>query len=267
MKLNLNIRFYFLVLLAGVIIFSSCRTTRRLQRADIMPITTAALLNKIEENAFDFEYFTVRRINCQFSENNSRTSFTATLRAQKDKAILVSISRLIIQVGNVMLTPDSVKFVNFLERTYFLEDYTSLSKILNVELDFETIQAVLFNSAFLYRSYNSRNVETSVEDGFYVLAPENKAPNTETRLMFFDPITFALTRLMIDDKTNSRKVEFKFADFEKVQETNYPSSIDMFFTSTESKVSLSLKMSGFSNEVINSFSFNIPDRYERIRIN
>ena len=267
MKLNLNIRFYFLVLLAGVLVFSSCHTTRRLHRAEVMPITTAGLLSKIEQNAFDFEYFTVRRINCQFSDNNSKTSFTATLRAQKDKAILVSISKLSVTVGSVMLTPDSVKYINYLERNYFLEDYTSINKILNVELDFETIQAVLFNSAFLYRKYNFRNVKTLVEDGFYVLAFENKEPYIETRRMFFDPTIFALTRLMIDDKTNNQKIEFTFADFEKIQETNYPSSIDMYFTSPDSKVSLSLKMNGFSNEIINSFSLNIPDRYERIRIN
>ena len=275
MRLNFSfgIRFCFFILAAGIILFSSCRTTRSLPKAEVEPVAIAGLLNKIEQNAFDYEYFTVRRINCQYSGNGTKVSFNATMKAQKDKIILVSISKLSIPVGSAMLTPDSVKFVSYIDRSYFLDDYKYLSKILNVELDFEIIQSILSNNAFLYRSdakdKDLIDFETLVEDGFYVLVSGKTEDKDASILqkMFFDPATFTLNRLFIDDKTNIRNLEFMFADFEKVKDKNYPGTIDMYFTSPEDQISLKLKMSGFSNEIIDSFTFSIPEKYEQIRIN
>ena len=283
MKLNFRLGsyFYFFILIISTIVFSSCRTTRSLPKAEVKPITAARLLNKIEQNAFDYEYFTVKRINCQFSGNDTKVSFVATLKAQKDKAILISISKLSIPVGSVMLTPDSVKYVNYLEKSYFIDDYTYLSEILNVELDFETIQTILSSNVFSYqnnvKNKDLKNFETSIENGFYVLISEkeNKMMNERRsgrfdkdafilQKMFFDPTSFSLTRMTIDDKTNSRKVEFRFADFEKIRNKNYPGSIDMYFTSSEDNVSLKLKTSGFSSEKIDSFTLNIPEKYEQL---
>ena len=280
MKLNfrLKVRLHFFILAAGIIIFSSCHTTRRLTNAEVKPVAMVDLLSKIEQNAFDYEYFTVRRINCQYSGKNTRVSFNVTLKAQKDKIILVSISKLSIPVGSAMLTPDSVKFVNYMEKNYFIDDYTYLSKMLNVELNFETVQAILSNNAFLYRndaqSKQLENFKTSVEDGFYVFTSEKtvnerslKRLDTDALIlqkMFFDPIAFTLNRITIDDKTNIRNLEFTFADFEKVKDKDYPATINMSFTSPEDEISLKLKMSGFSNEIIDSFTLNIPERYEKI---
>jgi hypothetical protein len=280
------------MLVAGVLVFSSCRTTRDLPMVEVRPVTTARLLRNIEQNAFDYEYFTVRRINCQYSGNDTKVNFRITLKAHKDKKILVSISKLNIAVGSVLLTPDSVKYVNYMERNFFLDDYSYLSKVLNVDLDFETIQSILSNNIFSYRNdpgnRDFRNFESAIEEGQYVLFSEKehkiermeeravkldrriKKPDADAFIlqkMFFEPLNFALTRLLIDDKTNSRKLELFFADFEKINDKNYPGSIDMFFTSPQDQISLKLKMSGFSDEKIDSFSLNIPEKYEQIRVN
>ena len=279
MRLNskYGIRLYLIILVAGIITLPACRATRSLYNAEIKPITVAGLMSKVEQNAFDYEYFTVRRINCQYSGNNTRVSFNVALKAQRDKAILVSISKFSIPVGSAILTPDSVKIVDNINRNYILDDYTHLSKMLSVELNFEIIQTILSNNAFLHQNdaRDFRNFETMIEDGLYLLVEkENRRRfrrfDEDTSVlpkMFFDPTTFTLKRLIVDDKTNSSKMELMFADFEKIEDKNYPSSIDMSFTSPRDKVSLKLKMSGFSNEVINSFTFNIPERYNQLRVN
>jgi len=281
-----------LLLVAGVLLFSACRTASVLPVVEAKPISTARLLKKVEQNAFDYEYFSVKRINCQYSNDDSKVSFRITLKAQKDKRILVSISKLNIPVGSVLLTPDSVKYVNYVDRNYFLDDYSYLSEVLNIDLNFKTIQSILSNKAFSYRDDPSDNdfktFDTTIEDGQYVLLSEkeNKVDNIEEKSgkmerrlkrldddalilqkMFFSPATFALTRFTIDDKTNSRKLELTFEDFEKVKDKDYPGTIDMSFTSPQNQVALKLKMSGFSADKIDSFSLNIPEKYEQIRVN
>ena len=120
-----------------------------------------------------------------------------------------------------MLTPDSVKYVNYLEQNYFVDDYSYLSEVLNIDLDFETIQSIISNNAFSYRNdprnKDFRTFDSFTENGKYVLQSEkniklekmkergknNKIRRRLNRLdddalilqkMFFEPPNFALTQ-------------------------------------------------------------------------
>lgn len=282
------------VLLILAIGFSSCKTTRVVPRGEAKPISTGKLLKKVEENSFNYESFTIKRISCQYSSNSSKATFKINLKALKDEKILVSISKLNIPVGRVLLTPDSVKYVNYIDRNYFVDDYTYLSDFLNIDLDFATIQSILSNNAFSYRNdpkdKDFKTFESYVESGMYVLQSEKerkifkmdekgKTGKIERRLkrldddalilqkMYFDPSNFDLTKLLIVDKTNDRTMEMNFGDFEKINQKDYPGSIDMSFVSEDENVSLKIRMNGFSTEEIGSLNLNIPEKYEQIRVN
>ena len=294
MKFRLGKKFPVILLLFVAFWFSSCRSAREITTIEAKPISTAKLLKKVEQNAFDYTYFSIKRINCQFSNNDSKTNFKINLKALKNKVILVSISKLNVPVGRVLLTPDSVKYVNYIEKNYFLDDYSYLSKTLNIDLDFATIQSILSNNAFSYRNdakeKDFRTFDSFIEDGSYVLQSEKdrkvvkieengKPAKVERRLkrlddnalilqkMFFNPANFALTKLIIDDKTNNRTMQMIFDDFEKFKNKDYPGLIDMNFESPGSEVNLKIRLSGFSTEKIDSFSLRIPEKYEEIKVN
>ncbi|MBN1984697.1 MAG: DUF4292 domain-containing protein [Prolixibacteraceae bacterium] len=287
-------KFRFLVVLLSLLWFSSCRTARNIEIVEARPMSTTKLLKRVEQNAFDYNYFSVKRINCQFSDRYSKANFRVNLKAQRDNKILVSISKLNIPVGRVLLTPDSVKYVNYIDKNYFLDDYSYVSKVLNIDLDFATIQSILSNQAFSYRNdpddRDFKTFDSFIENGQYVLQSEKdrkwvkieekgKIEKAERRLkrldedaiilqrMFFNPANFALTRLLIEDKTNERQLVMTFDDFEKFERKNYPGLIEMDFNSPQNKVNLKIRMSGFSSEKITSFSIKIPEKYEEIRVN
>ena len=281
----------FLVIAVG---FSSCKTPREVTTAHVRPIGTAKLLKNIEQNNLVYESLSISRINCQYSGNQSKTSFRISLKAIKDKNILASITKLNIPVGRVLLTPDSVKYVNYLERNYFVDDYTFLSTFLNIDLDFNTIQSIISNSAFSYRNDEKdkdfRAFSTSVESGMYVLQSEKerkvfkmdekgRTGKIERRLkrlddnalilqkMSFNPVNFALLHLLILDKTNNRKMEMNFDEFVKVLNKDYPAAIDMSFNSDTDNISLKVRMGGFSTDKIESLNLEIPEKYQQIRVN
>jgi hypothetical protein len=85
--------------------------------------------------------------------------------------------------------------------------------------------------------------------------------------MSFNPKNFALTKLLIEDKTNDRKMEMIFDDFVKVMNKDYPGSIDMSFISESDNVGLRIRMSGFSTEKLNSLNLEIPEKYQQIKVN
>jgi hypothetical protein len=263
-------------------------------KANVKPIGTARLLKNVAENSLVYDNLSISRINCQFNSMQSRTSFKISLKAIKDRQILASITKLNIPVGRVLLTPDSVVYVNYIDRNYFVDDYTFLSNFLNIDLDFFTIQSIISNSAFSYRNDEKdkdfKTFSTSVENGMYVLQSEKerkvfrmdekgKTGKIERRLkrlddnalilqkMSFNPSNFALTRVLIEDKTNNRKMEMNFDEFEKVLNKDYPGAIDMSFISETDNISLKLRMSGFSTEKLESLNLEIPQKYQQIRVN
>lgn len=276
---------------------SSCRTARELPTAVAKPMSTAKLLKKIEQNAFDYEYLTIKRISCQFSNNDTKTNFTINLKTLKDEKILVSISKLRVPVGRVLLTPDSVKYVNYIDHNYFVDDYSYLSSFLNIDLDFATVQSIISNNAFSYRNdiknKDFKTFDSFVEDGMYVLQSEKnrkifkmekkskvgKTGKIERRMkrlddealilqkMYFNPENFTLTELIINDKSNNRKMNMNFNNFVEVQNKDYPGIIDMNFNSEQNEVKLKLKMSGFSTDKVNSFIIKIPEKYDEIKVN
>jgi len=283
-----------LILLIAGFWLNACKTTRDLPRVEAKAISTGKLLKRVEQNAFDYTYFTIKRISCQFSDNKGKANFIVNLKALKDEKILVSISKLKVPVGRVLLTPDSVKYVNFIDRNYFIDDYTYLSDFLNIDLDFATIQSIISNNAFSYRNdaknKDFKTFDSFVENGMHVLQSEKtrkifkmeEKSNTgkiERRMkrlddealilqkMYFNPANFALTQLIINDKTNKREMNMNFDDFVKIQNKDYPGIINMDFASDRNTVKLKVRMSGFSTEKIKSFSIKIPEKYEQIGVN
>lgn len=287
-------RFPVLIIFFVSLWFSSCRTARELPVVEAKPMSTGKLLKRVEQNAFDYNYFTIKRINCQFSTDETKTNFKVNLKAIKDDKILVSISKLNIPVGRVLLTPDSVKYVNYIDHNYFTDDYSFLSRFLNIDLDFATVQSIISNNAFSYRNDRKnkdfRNFVSYIDSGMYVVQSEKerkiekieekgKWDKVERRMkrfeqdalilqkMYFNPGNFALLKLTIDDKTNDRNMVMNFDDFTQVKNKDFPGYISMQFISPQSKVNLKIRMSGFSTEKITSLSFKIPEKYEQINVN
>ena len=287
-------KFVLIVFLLIAIGFSSCKTSREIATTNLKPIGTARLLKNIEENSLVYESLSISRINAQFLGNQSKTSFRINLKAIKDQKILGSITKLNIPVGRVLLTPDSVIYVNYIDRNYFVDDYTFLSNFLNIDLDFFTIQSIISNSAFSYRNDEKdkdfRAFSTSVESGMYVLQSEKerkmykmdekeKTGKIERRLkrlddnalilqkMSFNPTNFALVKLLIEDKTNNRKMEMIFDEFVKIMDKDYPGAIDMSFNSESDNIVLKLRMNGFSTEKLDSLNLEIPEKYQQIKVN
>jgi hypothetical protein len=290
-------RFFFLLIVI-ITLISSCRTVRELPAERLRPVDAERLVKQIEENAFDYSGLTIRRINVQFSDGNVKTSFRASLKAEKDKKILASISKINIPVGRVLLAPESVTYVNYIDRNYFVDDYSYLSSLLNFGLSFETIQSVVTNpSGGGIVSENSgkalKNFYSTVENGRYVLQSENVEKSTSSlqnagfgrkrnqipvipkknqensiqKKLYFNPGNFNLEKLIFHDPLNEWMLEVDYSDFVKVDKKDYPGAIDMKMISPGEEIELKIKLNGFSVEQIDSLDLNIPAGYEQIHVN
>jgi hypothetical protein len=273
--------------------FSSCRTTKVVTNssAPVKPMATSKLIRNIENNAFDYKHLTIKKLTCQFDNGKSKTSFKASILAEKDKRITVMLSKLNIPVGRLWLTPDSVKYINYLDKSYFLDDYSYLSSWLDMDIDFKTVNAIISNNILALRDDkkdpNNLDYQIRIDSGMYVLESvtmlKSKKGNQKDRLkksakkskpvitdspvqqsVYVDPETFKLRKISMKDAVNSRNLSIDFSDFTAVEKQLYPGTIDLRFASPESSIELNVRLSGFSMEEENEIHFRIPEKYTRI---
>lgn len=283
---------YILVFSTFLLVISSCKTPKKIvTTGKVKPISTNRLIRKVAENSFDYDMLAIKRIACQFEGPNGKTSFRANLKSEKDKQILVTLSKINVPLARIYLTPDSVKMVNYLNKNYLEEDYGYLSNFVNADLDFEMVQAILSNEAFSYRDDERDNdfkeFVSYADSGMYILqsfknrklnkilekGKDEKIDRYLKKLdeddfivqhLYIDPTTFKIRKIVLDDQTNRRKVTVDFSDFVSVDKQLYPGDIDMHFTSPEKDLSMKIKLSKFSTDKDQSFKFNIPEKYDRM---
>lgn len=286
----------FLIGFSAIILlgFSSCRSTKMATTSAVVkPMSAGKLIRNIENNAFDYKHLSIKRISCQFDNGKSQTSFRASIWAEKDKRITVMLTKLNIPVGRLWLTPDSVKFINYLEKTYFLDDYSYLSSVMDMDLDFETVHSILSNNIFSLqdekREKENRDYDTKIDSGMYVLEsvrkmnrkPENQPmnerrearrtrklvePGPVQQSVYVDPVTYKLRKITLEDLQNTRKLNIKFLDYTEVEKQLYPGEIDLNLVSPETKMELNIRFAGFSLEKEKEINFKVPEKFTRIKL-
>lgn len=278
-------RFFYWIILCVILGLSSCKATRvaTTSTSVVKPISTAKLIRNIENNAFDYQHLSIKRINCQFDNGRVSTTFKASLQAEKDEQITLMLSKLNIPVARLWLTPDSVKLINYLEDSYYLDDYSYLSSMLNMHLDFNMVNAIISNDVFSVGNQNKdaeENYQSSVENGMYVLQSvrngqleQSKAVRRFNRgerqggsvlqTMVVDPVTFKLHRLTLEEGQSARKLSIDFSDFTPVGKQLYPGEIQLSLVSPDSNMQLKIKLGNFSLEKEKGVRFKVPEKFTR----
>jgi hypothetical protein len=107
------------------------------------------LYRYINDNKFEYEYLTLK-LGAEFITEDSKESFSSIVRIQKDSIIWISLRSYNIEGARLIITKDSVKFINRINNTYYLGDFEFLRNRFSLDIDYTSIQAILTNSFFFY---------------------------------------------------------------------------------------------------------------------
>jgi hypothetical protein len=267
----------------------SCKTPERIPEVRLKPMNAVKLYKKAEDNTFDYSHFNIRKVNIQYDNGRNKTSFRASVVALKDKAVMLSITKLNILLAKVMLSPDSIIYINYFDKSYYRGLYEPVCNLLDFDLDFNTIQAIVSANIFsLFENQKDlREYKTWTEKGMYVLQSEaiRKLTRMEARgkthrmarfmkkmneeisvkqTFYFDPNLYVIRKLTMEDKNSPRNVALLFDDYETVGMKYFPASVGMVFRSDSVNLEVQAKMSGFSVDEGEMVPFKIPEKYERI---
>ncbi len=265
--------------------------------------SAAFLLKKYETNEFRYDWLGMK-IDADLTKGEEKQSFKANIRMKRDSIIWISISPALgIEVLRVMLTPDSVKYISRIpdQKHYFLGDFSVLSEVARIDLDFRMLQEILIGNAvgidkeegkfrseidedrrqYLLISKYRRKIRKVVgvddrrlnpEDTIIVNPNDPRFQRTARRTddddmivsrYWLEPQNFRLVRSLFNDLLHQRTVEISYGDFEEVEGQFYPSKCNVFVRDAISQQHMSFRITKISQGKEFEFPFDIPLDFER----
>jgi hypothetical protein len=229
-------------------------------------------------------------MNITLNTRGDTRSFRATMRVRRDHFIWFSITApLGIEIGRVLLTPDSVKFINSHDKTYFINDYSYFHDRYGINLTFDCIQRILSNHFFDFnfcslREKPVKKYKLDRRDGHYLLSTfgessinrrlkklyKKKLKDKEYSLILqkieIDPSFFRPSSVSVEELDEKTGFGVSYRDFRPFGDHFiFPTKIDFHFFSGEDKSFLKIEIDRLEFNIPVEPNFKIPAKYKKIK--
>lgn len=289
----MNKKFIIFTLFLLLIVFlTGCKSKRTILKEPLKEYGTEYLLEKMKENEFKFKTLSLKAsINTKI--NRKKSSLSATLRIHCDSMMWISITPgMGIEAARILITQDSVFFMNRINKEYFVSDFSSFTERVKMDLDFNMLQSLLLGSDFSY--YNYDNFKSAFDAGNYRLSTSGRSKlkkyirnNSDAQRIlvqnvWLEPENFKINQIKfrgLYDETI--KFEASYDEFENnadqllttnvifnilVKGNSFADANSLKKNSENKKINLKLT---FSKIVLNedvSMPFTIPAKYLKINL-
>jgi hypothetical protein len=253
----------------------SCKSTRSIIKEPIKEYGADYIFEKLKENELKFNWFSAK-FNLDLIIDNKKNSLSGQIRLQRDSVIWVSLSPALgIEMARLIITTDSVKFINRINKTYFVGDEHIVNDFLDSNVDFDVLQSILLGNDLTYyedgkfrATYDSKEYHL-VTAGRQKLKKYVKTQADEERIfiqnILLSPETFKITQMKIKElKKENKKLDATYSDFNYIDSQLFPHKI-FYDLMADKNIQVDLK---YSKIVINKpqlFPFKISSKYTRIQ--
>lgn len=266
MTLNFNkCKFSFVSLILLFLLISSCRTQKNYISNNFNKGKENINNNysQIQNNAFTFNYL-IANYEAEYTQNETTTSFSGQLRMRYDSIIWLSVNTFLgIEVSRIVITKDSIKIIDRLHSNYLFKDVSYLQKTIHPALDFFMIQSLLTDNDLKSYDTSCFSIEESNQDLIFSCV-ERKKKNKELEISINNTIKFDKKLQKITQNTlssSAQKIIVSYKNFVHVGTKIFPSVVDINIITSEKK-NLFLTFKSIKHNIITTFPFKLPARYE-----
>ena len=263
-----------LIPLLLIVVFASCRSTKKIQTAITKKDTVVVLppdvrkndtsmkimsaIQRLKANEINYKTFSAK-VNVDYRGGDGKNyDVNASVRLYKDSAIWISANAILgIEAMRVLITKDSVKLMNKLQKTYTARSVDYLQEVTALPLDLKTLQDLIIgNPVFL----DSNIVSYSTADNNITMLCLGQLFKN---LITLNGTDYTLLHSKLDDAdiSRNRTAELTYNDYENKK--GVPFSTKRRITVAEKNrldIRLDFKQYDFNQEV--SFPFSVPKNYE-----
>lgn len=257
---------------------SSCRSTKKIttaistkdttQRKNVPPAAEdlhadsmryiRQLYSHIESNIVDCRTFSAKlKVHYEGSDGKDY-EFNAFIRLQKNKVIWISINALLgIEAFRAIITPDSVKVLNKMDKVYQLRSVSYLQEMSHLPFDFNTLQSVVLGNP-VYLDSNILYYRKDLQ-GISILSIGAIFRNY---LTLNNDLTLKHSILDDVDQMQARSCDITYGDFEKVDTVLF-STYRKIVISEKGRLDVEMNFKNIRFNENLDFPFTVPKNYKR----
>ena len=255
-------------------ILFSCKSGQRASRKPLEGEKTAFLLSQMDNSELHFETLSAKA-GISFLTENRKATFNVNLRMFSDSAIWISITPLLgIEMARVLITKDSVKVIDRLDKQYFIGNFDYINKKFNLDIEFGVLQSLLIGNKIIFEE--DKDLKFAIDKDRYYLGNLKKRKakkvddnpqkierrNEELVSIWLNPENYKISELILTDLTADRFIRGEYSNHQLVDGQLFPMKLD-FSIQSESPSSIVIEYSRVElNEDLN-IPFNISKKYEQ----
>lgn len=229
-------------------------TETRVSRAERLHI-----LNNVAQHQLRYTTFN-GRAKSSVAINRDRYDVTANVRIVHDEAIWVSITALLgIEVGRVLITPDSVKIMNRLQAEYIGKPFNYLHKFTSRELDFSSLQHLLVGNVI--NKENDNLIEVWKRDDGYLLRGYSNDLLCLTHL----DADYRTVHTSMDEAERGQRLQAFYSDYQGSPGYVFPHHMKISITAAELDLLTDMNYNRVVYDEEVEMPFSVPSRYKEIQ--
>lgn len=264
----------YLLIIILMIMFAGCRSTRKIIKAPLKVEGIDYLFEQLKSNELTYNTISAK-FNLEYKVNKKKTDFKGQIRIKKDSLIWISFSvDLGIEVARMLITNDSVKFINRINKTYFVGDYEYLNEFLETNIDYDVLQALIIGNDLTH--YEDGKFRAHIDNLQYKLSTASRSklrkyvkknetdPVVFIQNIWLSPDNFKITQLSLKEiKKQNKKLQANYSKFAAVDSQLFPKEVD-FALQADKKTDIRIKYSKITINKVLNFPFSVSKKYKLI---
>lgn len=243
------------VLLLSVLI--SCKAKREILKAEAPAVKSgkAEELTAINNSAAKYATLSIKA-KTDLSINDNAHDVTMNIRINHDKAIWVSVTAIAgLQIARALITPDSVKVLNYMENTYMSKPFSYIHGFTNKQVNFGTIEAIFAGNAM--QEVVTEQSELTFQGNQTTLS--GMLESLSYNLRFNERNKVVQTTL--NDESAAQTLLINYTDFMQVQNQIVPHGVNIKSQALRNNVVIDLKYSRVGLNETLEMPYNVPKRF------
>ncbi len=265
---------FFLSVISMLFLYS-CKTIQpAVQHKTLEEKTKDELFGQLEKNQFQYKWFE-GKISTTIKTSNGANTVAVRIRMQKDSVIWISLSPALgIEVVRAYITRDSLIFLDRINEKYFKGDFNYVNQMINSNLDFEMLQAMLTGNNFTF--YEIDKFQTVNDRDRYVLSTIGRRKlkkelkgqdslNVILQDIFLSSQNWKIEEMKLKDLNSNRKLDAVYSNFIPVGDQLFPSDV-LFNFRAKDNIEAKLTYSKIEIDQPQTFPANIPSKYTEMKL-
>ena len=241
-------------IIALSLFFFACGSNKDVVTPSLENRSSKSIVKKINQNHLDYDWFTTK-LSGKIEIDGADTPVSANLRIRKDSVIWLSVSALLgIEVARIQITPDSLKLMNRINKTYWIGNFDDIESVYGIPANYEQLQGVLVGQI----SLENQKMMSIVSENKYLLFNKSKKENPQSKAWIDN--RFLIHTFLLEDELE-QSLTIRYLEYEKHAQRWVPLKLNLLLANIDQQTEANFTYSKVNINTPKKVNFNIPDSY------